>query len=234
MRIAIVEDERASIDKLCGYIARYSAQKQLVIESVAFDNPVEFLEKYRGDFDVVFMDIVMPLMDGMECAGHLREMDEHVVLCFITSMAQYAIRGYEVGALDFILKPVSYGEFSLKLDRITRILRRRVEATVLIRGKSAVHKVAVQDLSYVEVYNHMLVYHAGDAQYEAYGRLSDVEGDARFTRFIRVSTSHLVNCDHISSFGDDYVEVHGSRLPLSRRRRKDCQGRMAAILGGMA
>ena len=232
LKIAIVEDEAEATQRIVQYCKMYASEKSMEISVSAYANPVDFLEKYRGEYDVVFMDIMMPLMDGMECAKHLREKDENVLLCFVTSMAHYAIRGYEVGAFDFILKPVGQAEFDMKLDRILRILNKRTEATVLINSKTAVNKVAVRDLTYVEVYNHMLIYHTRAGQYEAYGKLSDLEADERFRRFLRVSPSHLVNCDHIASLTEDSIIVNGTRLPVSRRRRKECLEKMAALLGG--
>ena len=232
IRIAIVEDEEEYAKTIQRYCDRYSTEKHIDINFVWHINPVSFLEKYRGEYDVVFMDIAMPMMNGMDCARRLREQDDSVVLCFITSMAQYAIRGYEVNAFDFILKPVGYTEFSMKLDRILRFLNKRVEATILISSRNEVNNVAVRDLAYVEVYNHMLIYHTRSEQYEAYGKLSELESDERFKRFIRITPSHLVNCDQVSSITEDSITVSGAQLPVSRRRRKECLEKMALLLGG--
>ena len=151
----------------------------------------------------------------------------------VTSVAQYAINGYEVGALDFMVKPVSFDEFSMKMDRILRLLKKRGGDTVLISSRNAVRNVSLRDLYCVEVYNHSLVYHTSEGDYEAYGKLSALEADPRFSGFVRISPSHLVNASRIEAVEEECVVVHGTRIPISRRRRKECMNRIAALLGGI-
>ena len=233
IRIAMVEDEEEHARSIQRYCSRYSAEKRTDIDLVWHDNPITFLEGYRGDYDVVLMDIVMPLMDGMTCARNLRAADSNVLLCFITSMAQYAIHGYEVGALDFVVKPIRYEEFSMKMDRLCRLLERQGAKSYLINSRSAVKKIDLRDLYYVEVYSHSLIFHTAEGDFESYGKLSALEEDARFQRFLRVSPSHLVNCAYISSVAEDTLVVHGDVIPLSRRRRKECMEKLAMVLGGV-
>lgn len=233
IRIAIVEDMEASARTLSDFCSRYATESNTEITSVWFDNPIVFLQKYRGEFDVVLMDILMPQMNGMECARRLRKCDSNVILCFVTTMARYAIQGYEVGAIDFIIKPVSYDEFSMKMNRILRVLKRQASATILISSRNEIKKIDIRDLYYVEVYNHSLIYHTSDGDFEAYGKLSSLEEDDRFRCFIRVSPSYMVNCAMITSVQEDCLTVKDVRIPISRRRRKECLEKMAGILGGI-
>ena len=233
IRIAMVEDEEEYAKTIRRYCSRYSTEKHTDIDLVWHDNPVAFLEGYRGDYDVVFMDVVMPLMDGMTCARGLRERDGNVLLCFITSMAQYAIHGYEVGALDYVVKPIAYEEFALKMDRLGRLLERQGARTFLINSRSAVHRIDLRDLYYVEVYSHSLLFHTAQGDFEAYGKLSALAEDERFQRFLRVTPSHLVNSAYISAVSEDTLTVHGVEIPISRRRKKECLEKLAMAMGGV-
>lgn len=233
IRIAIVEDEKNYAQTLIKFCDRYAKAQQEEIFAVCYDNPMVFLQKYRADVDIVLMDILMPQMNGMDCARRLRKRDENVMLCFITSMAQYAIQGYEVGAVDFIVKPVSYDEFSMKMNRMVRVLKKQATDSIFVSSRNEMKKLDLRDLYYVEVYNHSLIYHTSTGDLEAYGKLSSLEVDERFHNFLRVSPSHLVNCRLISSVQDDSLVVNGVKLPISRRRRKECLEKMAEILGGV-
>ena len=122
IHIAIVEDEKEFAQTLQDYIQRYMAETHTAIQTDTFHDGMSFLDEYSGKYQIVFMDIAMPHMNGMDTAERLRKVDSNVCLIFITSLAQYAIRGYEVEALDFIVKPVAYDLFKIRLEKaISRI-----------------------------------------------------------------------------------------------------------------
>ena len=112
MRIAIVEDEQACADTLQKYLQQYGQEFSQELDVTQYENGAVFLWEFRSQFDIILLDISMPVMDEMETARQIRKIDSDVVLLFVTSLSQYAIRGYEVNAMDYILKPVSYFAFS--------------------------------------------------------------------------------------------------------------------------
>ena len=134
-KIAVVEDNDAMRAQLCGFIAQYAQESGRQLDVTAFSDGAQLVEPYRPGFDIIFLDIEMPTLGGMPTAERIRRQDPDVVLVFVTNMAQYAIRGYEVDALDFVLKPVSYYQFSTKLERaLQRIQRRRGQRARDIRA----------------------------------------------------------------------------------------------------
>ena len=231
LRIAIVEDEPVYAEALEQGLRRYSDARGEKVSLSLFPNGTAFLAGPRAEYDAVFMDIAMPGIDGMETARRFRERDAEAPLVFVTGMGQYAIRGYEVGAMAFVEKPFPYSELALTMDRVLRVCRNRPSETVTLRSKDLIRVVEVRRITYVEVYNHDLIYHTEDEALEVRGKLSSVEEDPRFRNFIKVSSSHLVNGYYVTEIGQETVTAGGVKLPLSRRRRKECMTRMAEIAG---
>ena len=126
IRIALVEDEAEVRAQLQGYVQRHTRQYGTEFAVTEFADGMELLDDYRPVYDVLFLDVEMKHLDGMETARRVRELDKDVIIVFITNMAQYAIGGYAVGALDYVLKPVPYFAFSQQLRKVEEQLRRRV------------------------------------------------------------------------------------------------------------
>ncbi len=123
IHIAIVEDEADERNKLSGFLKRYSEENHVDFRVSEFGDAEEFLTGYSAAYDMVFMDIQMPFMDGMTAAERLRKVDPSVVLVFVTNMSNLAVRGYSVDASDFVVKPVTYPSFSAMMTKSIRSVR---------------------------------------------------------------------------------------------------------------
>ena len=132
LRVAIVVDQDIDANLLISYLRRYGKEKNLEIEAAHFKNGILFLQQYRGDYDIVFMDIDMPVISGMNTAHSLREIDPHVLLIFVTALARFALNGYEVDAYDFIIKPVQYRHFITKMERAEKKLSTEKRTTYTV------------------------------------------------------------------------------------------------------
>lgn len=158
IKIAVVEDEIEMTNQLLKYVKQFFNENDLDYSVATYNNAIKLLDNYDFSFDLILMDINMPLLDGMSASKKLREIDSEVTLIFITSLAQYAINGYEVNAFDFVLKPISYYNFALKLTRAIDKLSIEDAKTLVINNKNSIKKIKVRNIYYIEVNEHKLIF----------------------------------------------------------------------------
>ncbi len=239
LKILILEDERPQLDKLTSFLARYQEENpsfEYVLE--CYDRGLELLSAYQCDADLVFLDIRVPDMLGMDVARRVRRMDEAVMIVFVTSLTQYAVEGYSVRAFDYILKPVRYASFSAKLERALRMLSHRKQELMLeLRTKTDVRKVPADSVIYVETAaRHDLLFHTGGEVLRQWGALSQYEEQLRQAHFARPCSSFLVNLKYVRGVKKDVVILGGTEIeiPLSRSKRKEFLTLLAQYKGGSA
>ena len=133
-KITILEDEQSQLDKLLGVLSRYRKENPSFEYSVdTYDRGINLLTSYKQDADILFLDIKVPDMLGMDVAKKIRLRDENVMIIFVTNLTQYAVEGYSVNAFDYILKPLQYASFSAKLSRALKTLSYRNPGVVSVQ-----------------------------------------------------------------------------------------------------
>ncbi len=143
IRIAIVEDDISYSNCLTDYLQKYEAECGEKFEITIFPDGNRIVDGYHFQFDIILMDIEMKFMDGMSAAEAIRKNDKEVVIIFITHTPQYAIRGYEVEALDYIIKSVSYFAFTQRLARAINRMKKREQKSVIISVKGGVVRLHI-------------------------------------------------------------------------------------------
>ena len=218
-RIAIVEDTEQDARLLMSTLDKYAEQKHVQIEYEWISSAARFLEDYRGQYGIVLFDIRMPGLDGMSAARELRAVDRTVVIAFLTSLAQYAVEGYAVDAVDFILKPITYAALELKLPRI--LSRCHVdELEILIQSN---------ELQYAEIYDHHIQFLTTNGIIRSYGTLKEVEALLP-DGFFRINNQTIVNLRFVRHVDSQSAVVAGRSFPISRGRRKEF---LAALHGAI-
>lgn len=220
IRMAIVEDEAQYASQLREYVDRYSRQSGKVFEVTGYTDGDELVENFHAQFDIILMDVEMPFLDGMTAAEMIRKTDPQVVIIFITNMAQYAIRGYAVDAMDYVLKPVSYFAFSQRLERAVERMERRVAHYITIPVPGGAQKLAVSRIYYIESYGHKLIYHTADGDFTSAGTMGELEAQMEQYHFCRGNKGYLMNLAHVDGIRDGCALIQGEMLPLSRARKK--------------
>ncbi|WP_322150479.1 LytTR family DNA-binding domain-containing protein [Paratractidigestivibacter sp.] len=233
-KIAIVEDEHDAAMALSEFLARYGKENGCEIQATEFSSALQF-ETSKQSFDLVFMDIQMPGINGMEAAQLMRTYDGETPIIFVTNLAKYAVRGYEVDALDFIVKPVTYGNFRMRMDKAVRHIRRNAGRSIVLNTRSGIRVLSLEEIEYVEVRQHDLYYHlVGKEQpLEIYGSLSAFEQEVAGGPFVRISNSCLINMNHVRQVrGCDCVTSNGDTLPISRSKKRETVDTITAFLSG--
>lgn len=232
VKIVIVEDDPSDLSRLTDCLRQYEKEQREQFSVKSFSNPSDFLNTYQPDCDLIFMDIELPLFNGVDVARQLREIDSVVTLVFITNMEQYAVNGYEVDALDFVVKPINYYRFSSMMRKALRGIARRGEKEIVVQSTGTITRLRTSQIYYVEIRDHLLIYHTDQGKFESWGKLADVEAELSNHHFVRSGSSHLVNLRHVISVTGNSVNVAGTTLPISQRRRKAFYASVTSYLSG--
>lgn len=224
LKLAIVENDNEQAERLEGYVRTFENESGFKCEVVRFCDGVDFVSDYTGDFDGVFMDIDMPLMDGMTAAERLRETDERVCIVFVTNLSQYALRGYKVNAMDYLVKPVEYFEFSVELKKMLRSKKANASEYIWLSAQGAGKRVSLRDIAYIDILAHDIRIHVdGEHKDEIVfrGTLKEIEERLEGKPFSRCHNCYIVNLRYVTSVdGDEVLLENGEKVFISRNRRK--------------
>ena len=220
LSIAVVEDNDRDYEKLEQCLLRFEKEHSLQMTVTRYREAESFLSIGTGKYDVIFMDIELGGMDGLMASGKLRQTNAASVLIFITNMAQYAIRGYEVDASDYIVKPVVYESFEGKMTRALRHVERERDRYLRLPTRTGVIQLRVSEIRYIEVMGHHLLYHTADGVADVCGSLRELGETLSDYGFSRSCNSYLVNLQYVSHVGTNDVTVDGTKVPISRSFRK--------------
>ncbi len=227
IKIAVVDDEKNYRETLVNYLKRFDCETgtRLFIKefSDGSDLTTEFSDKPDSGYDIILLDVEMKFMNGMETAGIIRKYDSNVKIIFITNSPQYAISGYEVDALEYILKPINYFAFCQALDRAIKKIRKREAKYFILAGPGFTYKINLYNLMYIEVVDHDLLYFLKDREepIRVRGALKKAEKQLNEKMFFKCSQGFLVNLEYVDNIGLNSVIIYGREIPVSKALRRE-------------
>lgn len=230
--IAIVEDNATFSENLKNYLERYSKENSVEFNTYFYTDGDEITDEYEAKYDIIFLDIEMKRLDGMSAAQKIRLYDNDVIIIFITNMAKYAIIGYNVGALSFLLKPLPYFAFSQELTKSIERLKNRKQKSILIPTENGILKINSLEIMFIESYEHDLIIHTSKQKYTIRGTIKRMEEDFKGLPFYRCNNGYLVNLAYVSAVKGDDVIVRDHQLKISRPRKKSFMGALTQYIGG--
>lgn len=234
MRIALCDDQWPLLEPLRGMIQDWDGED---VSVSCFDNGDSLLRAHGSvPFDIIFLDIIMPLLNGMETARELRQKDRTVKLVFLTSTAEFAVEAFAVKASNYLLKPVSREKLHQCLDELSRELQSSARK-ISIKGSHALHQIPVADIEYIESQNKRILFVlsggetilSGEPLYAYEEKLTLEDG------FFKCSRSFIVNIHRIDTFTAKEIRTRsGARIPISRSCHREFEKAYFSVLFGTA
>lgn len=230
---AIVEDDDMDATMLVRMLERYGEERGIQFGITRFRDGISFIDGYNPVFGIVFMDIELPDYDGLTAAKKLREIDTHVMIIFVTNMAQFAVNGYEVQAFDFVVKPLSFGNLALKLDRaVVRLDTEENARKISIYTPDGTRIVSVSDIMYAEVIGHKVTWHTSYGDISLCGSLKKIESQLQGCGFVRINSCYIVNLKYVTYVKNGSVICGEDELTISQSRKREFLRAMSAYLEG--
>ena len=222
LTIAIVEDNDRDAAALESCLDRFGSDEKVALKITRFRDGMEFIEGKHFDFDVIYMDIEMPLLGGMDAAKAMREAGCRSALIFVTNMAQYAIHGYRVEATDFVLKPVRYASVATLLKKLLPRFSHQPGEEIALFSQKGVKKLRLDSIRYIESEGHKLTFHTEDGDIEDWSAMKKVLAALPVDRFVRCNNSYIVQMSFIKEIKIQSVLLdNGEELIVSRNKRKE-------------
>lgn len=220
MKIAIVEDNNRESTYLQDLITEYCLKNNIGYEALTFISAEDFFTSWPMEVDILFLDILMEEMDGIELATKIRRENERVMIIFTTSNPQYSLAGYTVDALDYLVKPVSKELLFRTLDKAIHRLSVSRQNYFTINNTDGYFVINIMDIYYIEFVKRKLIIHTKSGPVACSRTVQYMEEQLPDT-FFRCHNAFLVNLHAVESVMGSDIVVAGNTIPVSKHRRKD-------------
>lgn len=232
-RVAIVEDDSRSTNILIDYLKKFSEETGIDFDFSTYTDGAQITFEYEAKYEIIFLDIEMKLLNGLETAQKIRELDNDVIIIFVTNMSQYAIKGYTVDAMSFLLKPVPYFAFKQELQKsIDKINKYKEVKYFLVPIEDGFKRISSNEIVYIESIKHDVIIYTKTNAYKLRATLKNYEYNLSKFNFNRCNNSYLVNLLYVTGVKDDNVILNDKvELKISRPRKKQFLKELAAYLG---
>ncbi|MBR3995265.1 MAG: response regulator transcription factor [Clostridia bacterium] len=222
MRIAICDDNMNHINIIENYIHDL---RKTSIECDAYQSGEELIRSFRDgeeQYDVIFLDMEMEQLNGIETANYIREIDEHVIIVFVTSHTEYMRDSFKCAPFRFLVKPVDVEEFKTVFYDISKKLSKQRKVFAFTENKAKI-RLYCDDIIYCESQDHWIWIHTKDKVYKICKSLTELHGQLDKEMFCRVHKSYIINFLYIKSIKDNDAELYhcDKTIAISRSYKKE-------------
>jgi len=219
MKICLCDDEKVMLHYLTTIINKWNHQTEITCVQSA----EEFLFEYQEEipFDVIFLDIQMDKISGVELAKKIREVDNNVIIIFLTGVKEHVFDGYVVKALRYVLKPIKEEEIIEVLELVRNEVKQIKRSSIFTIDKQQV-KIYHDEIQYIEANKHYIVIYTKDNQYQLKMNISQIVKELNDECFIISHRSYIVNIKNLKLINKvECVLDDGRNIPISRNKYKE-------------
>lgn len=222
MNIAICDDNKFFRDMLQDIVIKYMEEKKCEYNVDVFISGEEFINSINREYinyNLVFLDILMDKIDGIEVANILKSINENIEIVFVTITKDFVFNGYDIGVLNYILKPFDTGKIKREIDRWMDKNNKESNDKFYITKKSGIEVLSIKDIFYFDIYNRIITVHTKSREIQFYDKFENIEKKVERHSFLKCHRSYLVNCKYIDKIENSYIYlVNEEKIPISRLR----------------
>ena len=223
MKIAVCDDSTFFLQEISSLLNQYSEEYHCVIEYKLFLNPLELIAQIENGvhYDAIFLDVLMPGLNGIQSAKDIRVYDNYVKIIFLTCSPEFALESYAVKAYQYMLKPLDCQKFFQVMKYLQRESDTAKKNLFILKTKNGLTKISLSKLEYCEVVNRKIVLYLNNGEtYECNLRMNELEEKlSPFGMFIRPHRSFLINMDYIQTITVNGIVMEGAiRIPVPREK----------------
>lgn len=232
IKIAICDDEYVFIEDLQNLLKRYAEERGLDIHVINYKNGADLIERYNMQIDLIFLDIKMDVMNGLEAADKIRKIDSLVSIIFLTSLTKYVLEGYKYQATNYIIKPMKYVRLKSEMDNWIAKRKQTEEDFILVNNDTGIYKIILSELNYIETFNRNLMIHTNNENIISYKKIKDFEDELCNKGFVRCHSGYIINLSYIKRTEKlEFELLNGKRIPISQPKRKAVMEKLAEYWG---
>lgn len=228
LRIGICDDEigaRDALRLLLEHLLREDEGK-ILYDFSSGEGVVKWLAKHSGELDLLFLDVDLGGISGMEAAKQIRRRDMNLMLVFVTGYADFVFDGYAVGAMDYLVKPIKREKLAQVLTRAQKLLECQRPQTLVIQNAEGLYRIAKNDILYLSSDRRLVKVLTADRVYSFYGKLDEAESSLG-SGFVRIHQRYLVRAGAVSKIEKNNVTIGDTCLPISRALQKSAMAALA-------
>lgn len=239
IKVGLCDDIIDFNKKMENHIERYGEENHIEVKINSYGSGSQLLLNFqKGKFDIIFLDVSMPVLDGFETAEQIRCMDENVSIVFCTSYytISNAGKGFKVAAEDFLAKPLLYKKVENILDKVYKRKLLRAEEKLFLKCQDGLITLQISDIIYIQTRNKLLILHTISGDVESNQRMGELEKRLSKKLFFRCHNSYIVNFDYVEGFQNDNVFIkcknhQVKEIPVSKYKKEEFMRAFARYVG---